>query len=122
MLVVDQGGEVLSGSLDDLVEAVHAGAPIRVGWELAFNMPDEEEARRLVHWTDAGFVSTWQGHVFAQIDDIYQQGPIMDEPGIHLIPGPHGWTAILGTTGEMRQVYGDEGSTMPVKTTWAVVR
>lgn len=85
------------------------GNPVRVGWVLKFKNPDPEkdEIIEMQHWTDAGFVTTLKGHVFAQITSIYRQGPgISDPPSVFLVNDkPDGWVAILSTTGVMRQKY-----------------
>ena len=36
LVVIDRDGTVLDGSLDGLIDAVHGGATLRVGWELSF--------------------------------------------------------------------------------------
>ncbi len=106
----DQEGKALSGSLEELISHVNNGNPIRVGWELSFLHPETKEKRTLVHWTDAGFVSVWGGHVFAQIKPIFQQGPGMDMPPSIFLSNykPNGWVAILSTTGTMRQKYASD--------------
>ena len=119
---VDRDGNPEFGQLEELVEAVRSGAAVRVGWELSLQLPGESEALALEHWTDAGFVTVWLGHVFAQLHDIYVQGPAAMSPGIHLEPEPHGWTAVVGTTGLLRAVTGGERSELRAPTRWAVQR
>ena len=117
----DREGKVVSGSLDELVAAVQGGAALRVGWELPMRMPGED-ALVLEHWTDAGFVSVWRGHVFAQLRDIYEQGVVITDPAFFLQAEPHGWTALVGTTGSFRMVTAGEKSEMRAATRWAVQR
>lgn len=104
----DKDGNRISGSLEELHRYINQGNSVRVGWELTFRFPDS--TMMLTHWSDAGFISTWGGHVFAQIPSIYGQGPSGPEkgvgPSIFLSNAePHGWTAIIGTTGVMRQKF-----------------
>ncbi len=95
----DRNGKRVSGSLEELVQYVRSGNPIRVGWKLG----------RLEHWADAGFITILKDHVFAQISSIYGQGtsaPSIEVPFVALTTGnPHGWTAVFGTTGEVRQKF-----------------
>jgi len=102
----DKDGNRISGSLEDLVTSVQNGNPIRVGWVLKLK-PQKEEAFDMQHWTDAGFITTLRGHVFAQINGIFQQGPeIKFPPGVSLGTDiPNSWVAIIGTTGVMNQKF-----------------
>lgn len=104
---IDSDGTVSRGSLEELVEFVRNGNPIRVGWELSFKTAGSQEVKSFEHWTDAGFVTIINGHVFAQISSIYQQGPsFKDPPSVFLVDGkPNGWVAIIGTTGVLRQKF-----------------
>jgi len=103
----DRDGKAIEGNLQQLLDHVQNGNPIRVGWVLAFEHPETKERIEMQHWTDAGFITTLNGHVFAQIGSIYQQGPgLSDPPAVFLVDGkPHGWVAIIGSTGVMRQKY-----------------
>ena len=119
LLETTADGEVASGSVDAVLEAVRAGRALRVGWELRFRGPDGEEVA-LEHWADAGFLTIWKGHVFAQIRDIYTQGPVMDAPAIHLGREPHGWIAMFGTNGTMQSLFaGSTPGTDVIATRWA---
>lgn len=102
----DKDGNVLAGSLEELLNYVQNGNPIRVGWVLNMKPPNSE-VLEMQHWTDAGFVTTLDGHVFAQIRGIFQQGPsISKPPGVFLaMEDPNSWVAIIGTTGVMRQKF-----------------
>jgi len=103
----DAKGNALTGELSNLVEYVNNGNPIRVGWTLEFMNPETGEKDSFSHWADAGFITILNGHIFAQIQSIYQQGPsIQEPPSVFLTSGePNGWVAIIGTTGTMRQKY-----------------
>ena len=123
VLETDAEGEAVVGSVAELIEHVRAGAEIRVGWELSFRTSADSDPLVLEHWCDAGFLTVWQGHVFAQIHDIYTQGPMIDQAGVHLGREPHGWVAMLGSNGTMRQAFADgEPQVSKLVTRWAVVR
>lgn len=70
LVTIESDGSASRGSKDQLRRAVANGLPIRVGWGLDTNadgVPD------LSHWTDAGFVTDFEGEIFAQIPDIQRQ-------------------------------------------------
>ena len=99
----DREGKTISGNLENLLSYVRAGNPIRVGWELGQSGPNRI---LLEHWTDAGFLTIHKGHLFAQINSIYAQGPSapsVERPSV-MMPNaePNGWVSIIGTTGSMR--------------------
>lgn len=102
----DKEGNRISGSLEDLVEYVQNGNPIRVGWMLKLK-PPKEEAFEMHHWTDAGFITTLRGHVFVQIRGIFEQGPMISTPpGVLLVSDtPNSWVGIIGTTGVLNQKF-----------------
>jgi hypothetical protein len=106
----DKDGNRISGNLETLVQLVRSGNPIRVGWEMELLNPTDESTYILEHWSDAGFISIHQGHVFAQIPSIYGQGSSAVQPEFNQDPSmflvnnkAHGWVAIVGTTGLLRQ-------------------
>lgn len=103
----DREGKAIKGSLEQLMSHVQNGNPIRVGWVLKFKNPKDDSTIEMQHWTDAGFITTLNGHVFAQIKPIYQQGPsISNPPGVFLVSDKaNGWVAVIGTTGVMKQKY-----------------
>ena len=118
LLERNRDGEVLQGSMERLLKAARAGAELRVGWSFPFGTD-----RALEHWADAGFLTIWNGHVFAQIRDIHTQGPVIDQPAIHLGVEPHGWGAILGSNGTLTSVFsGMDPAVEQVHVTWAVAR
>lgn len=102
----DRKGNRISGSLEELNNYVRSGNPIRVGWELGVK---SDSTFYLEHWADAGFITLHKNHVFAQINSIYGQGtthPMMETPAVFLTNGkPHGWVAVFGTTGEVKQKF-----------------
>ncbi|PQJ79098.1 hypothetical protein [Polaribacter porphyrae] len=106
----DKNGKTVSGNLAKLKEYVQNGNPIRVGWSLKFPNPlKKNEIIEMEHWTDAGFVTTLQGHVFVQVKSIFQQGSmIANPPGVSLVDDrANSWVGIIGTTGVMRQKFAE---------------
>lgn len=103
----DSEGNAIAGDLKSLKVHIQNGNPIRIGWILEFPNPQTQELMVLEHWADAGFVTLLNGHVFAQINPIFQQGPNFgDPPQVYLLNNhPDGWVAIVGTTGTMRQKF-----------------
>ncbi|MDH7445235.1 hypothetical protein [Aquimarina sp. 2201CG14-23] len=107
----DDEGKALSGSLDDLKKAVRQGCEIRVGWGI-YNEFRKDGLKLVVnveHTAEAQFLTISKGHVFAQIDRIMGQAPSRGAPQIQLIKS-HYWHSVLGTTGEMNQVYLDHSN------------
>ena len=84
----DQGAAVV-GTKEALVSAVQAGAEVRVYWgDTSFG-----------HLADAGFLTVFEGDVFAQMSAIESQAPteepkqvLFREPGVR-------WRAVIGTNG-----------------------
>ncbi|WP_350293550.1 hypothetical protein [uncultured Croceitalea sp.] len=94
----DANGKGTNGSIGALTKAIQSGKQIRVG----FSMGPVE------HWTDAGFLTIFEGEVFAQIEGIFQQAPnVLNEenkiPKIDFASKKdNSWSAIIGTTGVMK--------------------
>ncbi len=84
----DKEGKKVAGSLEKLNEHVKAGTPIRIGWVLKFVHPLTSEPTEMEHWADASFITLLDGHVFTQVQSIYEQGPSFDSPpSIYLTTG-----------------------------------
>ena len=105
----DKNGKAISGDLNKLIDYAQSGAPVRVGWVLEFKLPNEDKSNQFEHWADAGFITILNGHLFAQINPIAQQGPKFSiPPSINFIDGkPNGWLAIIGTTGVLEQRFSE---------------
>ncbi len=110
-------GEPLGGSKQALIDAVQRGEPIRVGWDIDF---DDDGAADLSHWTDASYLSIWEGEVFTQVDAIHRQRPVRGEGDMRLPDDYSEWRASLGTTGEMQGAFsnGDKSPAMSVRIFW----
>ena len=68
--------KTLGGSIDNLMTAVRAGKQIRLYMNLGF----------VEHSMDAGFISIFEGHVYAQINEIQAQRPNRKTKEIELRP------------------------------------
>ncbi len=101
---INEEGVVVTGSLESLLLAVRQGKNIRVGWEIDLTKPSE---LTIEHWSDAGFLTIFKGHLFAQIESIFEQAPApMTPPQVMLVDSkPDGWVGVIGTTGILRSNY-----------------
>ncbi|SEL13920.1 hypothetical protein SAMN04487910_1831 [Aquimarina amphilecti] len=104
----DSEGNPLFGDINDLKKAVRQGCEIRVGWGI-YNEYKKDGLKQVItveHTAEAQFLTISKGHVFAQLSKIMGQAPSRELPHLNLIK-THSWYSILGTTGEMTQVYLD---------------
>ena len=91
ILSIDNNGLVLSGEKQNLIDAIHMGCPIRVGW---FRKLRNDET--LGHVTDSAFLSVYKGEVFAQVKPIMRQSPSSAKAAIQLdFENNQQWTAII---------------------------
>lgn len=68
--------KTLDGSIDKLMKAVREGKQVRLYMNLGF----------VEHSMDAGFISIFEGHVYAQINEIQAQRPNRKTKEIELRP------------------------------------
>jgi len=73
---------VIEGSIDRLINKIQEGYELRIGWQLDF---DQDGQSDLEHWIDANFISILNGHVFNQIEPIYQQIPKKEIPQVQIV-------------------------------------
>ena len=119
LLTVEANGSIASGSKDALRRAINAGTPIRVGWGLDAN---NDNVPDVSHWADAGFLTEFEGEVFAQLADIQRQQPMRNPTRVPMPAGRQRWTGLLGTNGRLESHF-DDGSAPAVATvrsTWCV--
>lgn len=95
-------GEVVKGSIEELITEVRKGKHVRVGWQLDFN---EDKVPDFDHWVDAGFITILNGHVFTQLESIYRQIPKKNIPQVDIIPVNTKWTGVIGTNGKLLNRY-----------------
>lgn len=96
LFATDFDKQTTHGSKDALIHAVEAGEPIRVGWQIDF---DNDGQSDLSHWSDAEFLSVWEGEVFTQVGAIHRQRPRRGKGQIELTEPHMEWRGMLGTTG-----------------------
>jgi len=95
-------GEVVEGSIDRLITKIQEGYELKIGWQLDF---DQDGKSDLEHWIDANFISILNGHVFNQLEPIYQQIPKKDIPQVQIVNSSIKWTGIIGTNGKLISRY-----------------
>jgi hypothetical protein len=110
-------GSVVAGSKAALRQAANEGLPMRVGWALD---ADGDSTPDVAHWSDAAFLTLFEGEVFAQVPDIQRQQPVRSQARVRLAAGRQRWSAVLGSTGRLEGHFddGSEPSTMRVASVW----
>lgn len=119
---VDSLGNRTQGDKPALLAAVRAGLPVRVGFGIAWRLPDGTPGG-VEHVADAAFLTIHHGEVFAQLRPILGQAPSARAPDIALRPpGDRLWYALLDTTGRLQGYFtGDSTSrTTRAATFWYV--
>ncbi|MHA7870826.1 MAG: hypothetical protein ACX939_00600 [Hyphococcus sp.] len=105
------------GSKEALADVVERGEPIRIGWELDFDDNGEPD---ILHWTDASYLSVWEGEVYAQVQAIHRQRPVRGEGDMVLPDAFSEWRASLGTTGRVDGAFsnGEKTPSIPARILW----
>jgi len=119
---VDSTGSPIFGEKAELVLAVRAGLPVRVGWGIAYRLSDGTRGG-LEHVADAAFLTIHHGEVFAQLAPILGQAPAAREPVITFrTEGDRLWYALLDTTGRLHGHFtgSTESHTIRTATHWYV--
>ncbi len=109
VFAVDSTGAATHGDKEALLESVRAGLPVRVGWRVTWRLQDGRTGG-VEHVADAGFLTIYQGEVFAQLAPIVRQRPSLDAPDITLIPSET-WVGVLDSTGRLRGTFRESGET-----------
>ena len=119
LLTVEQDGSVSSGSREMLRAAAESGVPLRIGWSID---GDRDGVPDLLHWTDAVFITVFEGEVFAQIAEIRRQSPRRGEADVELNRTPVRWTGSLGSNGFLMGAFDDDQppTRVRVRSTWCV--
>jgi hypothetical protein len=119
LATIEPDGRASEGSKETLREAFRAGLPLRVGWSLSFDTDAEPEVR---HWSDAGFLTEFEGEIFAQLADIQAQGPRLGKASILMPAKRKRWSGLVGTNGVLESNF-DDGEAAPstrVRSEWCV--
>ena len=99
---VDSTGQTTYGEKARLLAAVRSGEPVRVGWGVAWKLPDGTVGG-VEHVGQAAFVTIHHGEVFAQMPPMLGQTPNAREAIISFrTDGDRVWYALLDTTGRLR--------------------
>lgn len=107
----DETGKALSGSKEELMDAVRSGKAVRIYWR----------GRRVEHAVDANFLTIFGGEVFAQIAPIQSQAPSLDPPAIAFREPGQQWRSIIGTDGSaMNLMDGNEPRSNTAARKWYV--
>ncbi|WP_400078119.1 hypothetical protein [Winogradskyella sp. R77965] len=86
----DANGATVFGDKSKLINAVRSGYPISIGWG----------GGGVEHVTDANFLTIYEGEVFAQIQTILGQNPIIENDSVKIkFREQNHWTMITGTNG-----------------------
>lgn len=119
LVTVEPDGSAARGSKDRLRRAVANGTPLRIGWSFDANADGVVD---VAHWVDAGFVTDFEGEIFAQIDDIQRQSPQRGQARVLMPAGRQRWTGLLGTNGILEGHFddGSSPSSARVRSTWCV--
>lgn len=119
LVTVEPDGRATEGSKDAVRKAFRAGLPLRVGWSLSFDADPEPEVS---HWSDGGFLTEFEGEIFAQLADIQAQGPRRGQASISMPVKRKRWSGLIGTNGVLESNF-DDGEAAPstrVRSEWCV--
>jgi hypothetical protein len=119
LLTVAADGTATRGTKDALKRAVQAGLPLRVGWGLDANADGVADVS---HWSDAGFLTEFEGEIFAQIPDIQRQSPVRGQARVLMPGGRQRWSGLISTNGRLESHFddGSEPQSVRLGSTWCV--
>ena len=83
---------------------------------------DDDAEPDVRHWSDGGFLTQFEGEVFAQIDDIQAQGPRPGTASIKMPTQRKRWSGLLGSNGVLESTF-DDGEVVPaerVRSEWCI--
>lgn len=104
----DREGQAIEGRIDDLIDAVRRGLPIRIAWGAArSNQPNSY----VEHVAEADFVTVASGqHVFVQIPEHIGQTSYWDTEFQDFNTPQVVWRGLLSTTGRFMAVFYNRSS------------
>lgn len=97
---VDSMGIRTHGEKSQLIAAVRAGLPVRVGFGVVWKLPDGTVGG-VEHVAEAAFLTIHHDEVFAQLSPILGQTPAPRDPVVTLRTDDRVWYALLDTTGRL---------------------
>jgi hypothetical protein len=119
LVTVEADGKASEGSKEALRSAYRAGLPLRVGWSLSF---DDDAEPEVTHWSDGGFLTEYEGEIFAQLADIQAQGLREGRASIAMPAQRKRWSGLIGTNGVLENNF-DDGETAEsarVRSEWCI--
>jgi len=119
LVTIEPDGRASEGTKEELRKAFRAGLPLRVGWSLNFDADAEPE---VTHWSDGGFLTEFEGEIFAQFADIQAQGPQSGKASILMAAKRKRWSGLIGTNGVLESNF-DDGEVVPsmrARSEWCV--
>jgi hypothetical protein len=119
LVTIEPDGRASEGSKDALRAAFHGGLPLRVGWSLNF---DDDPEPEVTHWSDSGFLTEFEGEIFAQLADIQAQGPRVGTRSIQMPVKRKRWSGLVGTNGVLESNFddGEAAEARRVRSEWCV--
>jgi hypothetical protein len=119
LVTVEPDGQASAGSKETLRNAFRAGLPLRVGWSLSF---DDDAEPEVTHWSDGGFLTEFEGEIFAQIADIQAQGLRTGRASIAMPAKRKRWSGLIGTTGVLENNFddGEVAQSVRVRSEWCI--
>ena len=104
----DRDGQAVEGDIDDLIDAVRQGLPIRIAWGAA--RPNQPESY-VEHVAEADFVTVASGkNVFVQIPEHIGQTSYWDTDFQDFNTPEVVWRGLFGTTGRFMAVFYNRSS------------
>jgi hypothetical protein len=119
LVTVEPDGKASAGSKEALRDAYRAGLPLRVGWSLSF---DDDAEPEVTHWSDGGFLTEFEGEIFAQLHDIQAQGLRSGRASIAMPAARKRWSGLIGTNGVLENNFddGEAAESARVRSEWCV--
>ncbi|MFK7831188.1 MAG: hypothetical protein AB8B57_15555 [Congregibacter sp.] len=107
LFATDWSGTVSHGSEAALVKAAASGVDLKVGWALDFN---GDGLGDITHWSDARFITVFENKVFAQVEQIHRQQPVVGEAEVKFPDTLDIWHGLIGSDGFLRSKFAEAGS------------
>jgi hypothetical protein len=119
LVTIEPDGQASKGSKEALRTAFRAGLPLRVGWSLSFDDDADPEVR---HWSDGGFLTEFEGEIFAQLDDIQAQGLRTGRASVAMPAKRKRWSGLIGTNGVLENNFddGEVAESARVRSEWCI--
>jgi hypothetical protein len=119
LVTIGPDGQASEGSKETLRTAFRAGLPLRVGWSLSF---DDDAHPEVTHWSDGGFLTEFEGEIFAQLNDIQAQGLRTGRASVAMPAKRKRWSGLIGTNGVLENNFddGELAESAHVRSEWCI--